>query len=159
MYQNQPLFGDFQSFLEKYDFELLNMSYNGKGTAISEFTLPNQYGWLYAADCIFVKSKEAVIEKFESEREVELLVKYATFFLINNASDIGIKYLLEFIEKYELKIYESKNCLVEFIQRYIDKLFKDLQYLPWCNIENLHSTYFKIFNKKMKVAHEYFESL
>jgi FkbM family methyltransferase len=157
--QEQPMFGDFQNFLEKFNFELLNMNYNGRGASVSEFSMPDKYGWLLGADCVFVKNIEVVRNRFKKDKDVGVLAKYVLFFLINNASDVGVKYLLDFIQEFDIKFYEYDSALVSAIQKNIDKLFKDLQYLPYCDIKKLQATYYTIFNKPMKIRHEYFENL
>jgi hypothetical protein len=81
------------------------------------------------------------------------------FFLINNANDVGVKYLLDFIQEFDIKFYEYDSALVSAIQKNIDKLFKDLQYLSYYDIKKLQATYYTIFNKPMKIGHEYFENL
>ena len=130
LYKDCPLFGDIHAYLLEQGFELLNLDYDGRGHALSPYTMPERYGVLVGCDGIWIRQQSSVLEFVNQEREKEVIF-YALFLMSNNASDVALNTLHKAEEagmKFEKYSEDSHFILLDSL---IQKLFKDMSTLPW----------------------------
>lgn len=148
VFQNQALFGDINNFLTQYDFELLNIDYNGQGLSMSKYTMPKRNGYLVDGDAVWVKKINSVSD------DSKKLIKLILFLLTNHATDVAMRVLLQY--KNVIKIDDSKMC--KKMEELIETLFKNISYLPYIEQKELKGVFYDIFGTELKVMHHYYES-
>ncbi|MFC1704333.1 FkbM family methyltransferase [Candidatus Omnitrophota bacterium] len=157
-YKHMPLFGDIDSYLRKYNFELLNFDYDGRGHAFSKFTLPDKFGQLIGAEAVWIKNLE-VIFKRKKERLLQDVLLMAIFLMNNNASDIAINLMLRAVKEKKVNFKSiKKDPLFKRLKRQIAFLFKDLLSLPMTDKKEIYITYEKLFNEQFPKMNKFYET-
>jgi FkbM family methyltransferase len=152
-----PLFGDIHAFMQKNNFMLLNMDYDGRGHSLSRFTMPDRYGYLIDTEAIWIKKIEHILEQ-GNEKLPQNVVFLALFLIYNNATDIGIDLLLRAKSK---KIDFSPFCddpIFSHLKKQIAFLFKDLLFLPSTEKRVLYATYARIFDDEFPKWNKFYET-
>lgn len=164
LYKGCPLFGDIHAFLLEQGFELVNLDYEGKGHALSPYTLPNRYGMLIGSDGVWVKRLSAVLDLVGSDREKEIIF-CALFLMTNSASDVAIDLLSQAKDKgMNFEKYAPDKYFI-LLDSLVQKLFKDLATSPYATSWRgggeliCQEVYMRIFGKEIKKMHHYYESL
>ena len=101
IYKDGALFGEIHDFMRKQNFELVNLTYDGRGHPVSEFTLPHRYGKLIATDAVWIKRMEFIL-KGSKENVAESAILLALFLLYNDASDLALDLLLRAVQEKEV---------------------------------------------------------
>jgi hypothetical protein len=162
IFDGMPLFSALHDFMLSQNFFLLNFDYDGKGDYQNEFVnLNGKYGILTASDAVWMKRPSYLFESNGLSIKISALqtMKYATFCLMNNASDVGIRILLEARQRCNMDFDVYNNTqLYKFLDIMIHRLFYSLKWQPGQSLDTHHETYFAIFGKCMKVMNEFMES-
>jgi len=162
IFEGMPLFSTLHDFMLSQNFFLLNLDYNGRGDYQNDFVnTSSRYGILTASDAVWMKRPNFLFESQVLSKESNALqvLKYASFCLLNDASDVGIRILLEARKKYNIDFDIFNNTqLYNFLDVSIHKLFYSLKWQPGQSLVSHHETYLSIFGKKMKVMNEFMES-
>lgn len=165
VFEGMPLFGDIHKFLIDRGFYLLNLDYDGRGENQNDcVAIPGRYGILVGCDAVWMKRQSAVFEKnttnsHQNEKEIDVL-KYVSFCLMNNASDVAIDLLLKARGQYNMKFDGLTDTrLHKFVDLNVQKLFYSLKWQPGQSLKKNQDIYFEIFGQKMKEMNEFMESM
>lgn len=115
MYEDQPLFGDINNFLNKHKFEFIDFPLIKRWERKNE----NSYGQIVFADAFFLRSPEFANDSFDSykmSKYILILLLYNKFDLIKECKLENFFSNIEIIEINKVvKSLERKNKLVRFI--------------------------------------------
>lgn len=170
-FKGQALFSDIHNYLLKKGFFLLNLDYFGYGVPRNTlFRKPDplsqenlRYGTIIGTDAVWLKDYDEKFEqtKTNSENAAYTTLKYSYFCLLNNAPDVGIDVLLDFIKNKKgkfsasvkkSKIYKSlKYAYAELLGRW--RVCPDQQ---WKLIQRVFKD---VFELELKQGSEYWELL
>jgi len=163
IFEGMPLFGDLNKFMLDNGFYLLNIDYDGKGDYQNNFVkVEGRYGILSSSDAVWLRRIDSIFNKTYGSNQTieEQTFKYAAFCFNNNATDVAIKVLSHGKNEHHLDYSKIKGTsLYNFVDKEIHKLFYSIKWQPGQSLLKNQETYFEIFNKNMKVMHEYMESL
>ena len=158
VYKNVPLFGQIYEFMRECDFELINLSYDGKGHSYSEYTLPNKYGQLISTDAVWIKNIKSIL----SDNNVNMLedvILLSLFLLFNNATDMALSLLIRGKKEFNLKYTKLEKDLIFLkLKASVAHLFKSIVCLPYTNKEKLYQTYLMLFNQEFPKQNEFYET-
>ncbi|MFC1593810.1 FkbM family methyltransferase [Candidatus Omnitrophota bacterium] len=156
--RNMPLFGDIHTFLKKYKFELINFDYDGRGHALSKFTLPYKYGQFIASESVWVKDIKEIFKQKKNKIASDVIV-LALFLMNNHATDIALSILLKAKSRKGVNFTVFKNDpIFRTLKRKVAFLFKDMLSLPSVNTKEIYSTYKKIFGEAFPVMNKFYET-
>lgn len=130
LYEGCPFFGDIHAHMIERGFELLNLDYDGKGHALSPYTLPWRYGILIGCDGVWVRRQSSMLGLVGGEREKEIIF-YSLFLMTNRASDVVLDTLNRAKEagmKFEKYSNDPYFILLDSL---VQRLFKDMATLPY----------------------------
>jgi len=161
IFEGMPLFSTLHDFMLSYGFILLNFDYEGRGDYQNIFVKTNErYGILTATDAVWVKRPNLLFNITEDDKvnATIKIMKYAGFCILNNAPDLAINILLEAREnKVDFSEF-SDTRLYKFLDISIHRLFYSLKWQPGQSLIQHRETFFRIFNKDMKILNDYMES-
>ena len=126
IFKGMPMFGDIHELLIDKGFYLLNLDYEGRGDYQNDFVNVNErYGILSSTDGVWLRRQDD-LEKNETQ-----YLKYAAFYLCNNAPDVALDALFRGKIKYELDYNKVESSrLYRFVDISIQKLFYSLKWQP-----------------------------
>ncbi len=157
VYIGAPLFGDIHNFLKEHKFELINLNYDGRGHALSKFTLPNKYGQLIGCETVWIRDPE-IIFKQNSTKIAENVVLLGLFLMNNNATDIAIYLMQRAKDQKKVKFDGFKNDpLFKKLKEKIAFLFKYMLSLPSTNKNEVYSTYKNLFDEEFPKSNKFYE--
>jgi FkbM family methyltransferase len=162
IFEGKKLFGSISDLLLENGYFLLNFDYNGRGDYQNEFVnVDRPYGILTSSDAVFLKRKQHILRPREDvsfSTEIRCL-KYAGFCFLNNAPDVALDMLLFARRELGLDFDVLKDTkLYKFIDRSVHQNFYSLKWQPGQSLESHSKCYFEIFEKPMRVMHEFMES-
>lgn len=167
-YKNQQLFTEIHQYLVSKDFFLLNLDYFGKGIPrnclcrspdpLSENSL--RFGTLIGTDGVWLKHCSWIFNSYASNQYKlsYTILKYAYFCFLNNAIDVCVDILLNFVKNQggftpvvkSSRIYLGlrKDCM-KFLGRW--RTYPDE---TWQKIKNMFQA---IFGIELKTGNDYWE--
>lgn len=158
IYKGIPLFGEIHTFMQKNDFVLLNLDYDGRGHHMSSFTMPSRYGYLIDSEAVWIKKVNKVLSQ-EGDRLSHDVVIMSMFLLHNNATDIAIDLLLQAVEKKQVDLTSLREDPVfSHLKRKVAFLFKNLLSLPNADAQLLYSSYVRIFDEEFPRWDKFYET-
>jgi len=162
IFEGMSLFSTLHDFMLGQNFYLLNLDYDGKGDYQNKFVRTNdRYGILTASDAVWMKRPQYLFESNGQNNESSEIqvMKYASFCLMNNASDVAIDILLDARQKHDMDFAKYQDTrLSKFLDIALHKLFYSLKWQPGQELNEHKETFLTIFGRKMKVMNEYMES-
>lgn len=155
VYIGAPRFPDIYGLLHGAGFLLLNLDYTGAGAHFGPFFDGPRYGILSGCDSVWVRSPQKVLRTAPPEQ----IVKYAAFCMRNHATDLALHVLGSAAgdPRVDLKRFANTK-LMHGLDVAVQHLFYRLSHKPRYEFEFLDSTYHKIFGRRLKPMHEFFES-
>lgn len=151
-----PDFSDMFSFLTRRGFVLLNMDYDGRGTACGPFAPRDRYGMLTSTDATWVRQPATLLEP--APDATLRLAKYASFCLRNHAPDLAMRVLLDGRAQGQDLAALAGTALHKALRIEVQKLFYQLERDPAQRRDQLQETFHALFGQPMPVMHEFFES-
>ena len=158
IYKDGALFGEIHDFMRKQNFELVNLTYDGRGHPVSEFTLPHRYGKLIDTDAVWIKRMESIL-KGSKEKVAESAILLALFLLYNDASDLALDLLLRSVQEKEVSFNKWQDTpIFSKLQRKIAFLFKEMLLLPSVREETLLDTFQILFGMEFPTGHRFHQT-
>ena len=158
-YQDQDMFSDIHDYLLSQDFYLLNIDYFGYGIPRNSlFRKPDplepermRYGVLMSSDGVWLKRYKRIYELWENDR-IKLAcatLKYACFCLLNNAPDVAIDVLIDFVKnrggRFDSEVASTR--LYRSLRHDCAKLLGKWRVYPdrqWDEVQTMYKTIFNI---------------
>ena len=159
IFKGAPLFGQLNAYLIEREFELLNLDYTGKGVACSQYTNPNQYGYLVTTDAVWVLSLEKLFQRFSNNALKKNIIRLAVFLFENNATDVAIHLLKKAKEKGICFSNYKDDQLYCYLERKILFLFKDLGYQPGFDKNTLNKCFYNLLGYEFPDVHRFYEKI
>jgi FkbM family methyltransferase len=160
VYEGIVLFPKIHELMLNAGFYLVNLDYDGRGTARNGFVhCDKRYGILSGCDAVYLKRTELILNSTNDEKIVgSMALKCAAFCLANNASDVALDILLATRQNYPLAIAACEGSkLHTHVTIETQKLIKSIQYQPGQRVSELRELYTGLFGKQMKDWHEFYE--
>ncbi len=153
-----PTFGEINNFMYEHGFELLNLDYDGRGSARSPFTLPDKFGKLMSTDGVWVISSKRLFDRTRNDVAPNT-IRMALFLMLNNATDVALEVLLRAVEKEGVSYATFINQpLFRDLNKRVALLFKAISYLPSMEKNYIQDAYKKIFGLDFPVLNDFYES-
>ncbi len=158
-YEGASLFPRVMDYLNDHDFYLVNLTYDGKGSARNKYVKGHQYGILMGSDSFWLKK----ISELDSDGSlddliVEKVIKQSLFCFTHNATDVGVDFLQNLAARPGALDPWFGTPMFQYIDFLVQNLFRDLRQEPAHDEADLAETYEKIFRRSLKRGHEYFQS-
>jgi FkbM family methyltransferase len=155
VYIGAPRFPDVYSLLHGAGFVLLNLDYSGGGAYVTPFFDGPRYGILSGCDSAWVRTPQHVLHEAVPER----ILKYASFCMRNNATDLALHVLESAAANPNIDLYSLADTrLMRGVDVAVQHLFYRLSHKPRYDFEFLDETYQRIFQRRLKRMHEFFQS-
>ena len=140
-------------------YYLVNLSYDGRGIARNKYTSKNKYGIINACDSLWLKrlfelNEEGVL----SDEIIDKGLIQALVCMTHNATDLGIEILLNLIKRQGNLDPWMETPILGQLDLLVQRLFRELRQEPAHDEDDLARTYQKIFRRRLKRGHEYFQS-
>ncbi|MCW8916124.1 MAG: FkbM family methyltransferase [Magnetovibrio sp.] len=150
-----PLFSELHDFFMARGFQLLNLGYSGRGQHMNAFAAGDRYGILLDSDAVWVRR----LDSLEGLGGAVKCLKYAAFCLKNDASDVAMAALLKGVDTwgYDYSAYAG-TVLYKGLDVSIQRLCKGLQDRPGQDPVVLEDAYRKVFARKLKSMHDFYQS-
>jgi FkbM family methyltransferase len=161
VFKGIALFPKLHDAMLEAGFFLINLDYSGQGVFKNEFIRYNsRYGILHGCDAVYMKRYEHILAKNDSDRQVGArALKCAAFMFANHASDVAFDILIQARQAYPYALQACRDStLFRHVSIEAQKLIKDIQYQPGQDIGKLAAQFKYLFDKDIKVMHNYFES-
>jgi hypothetical protein len=155
VYIGAPRFPDVYNLLRSAGFLLLNLDYSGAGAHLGPFFDGPRYGILSGCDSVWVRSPQEVLRAAAPER----VLKYAAFCMRNHATDLALHVLESAASDPRMDLQQlAQSGLMRGLDVAVQHLFYRLSHKPRYEFEFLDDTYHRIFGRRLKPMHEFFES-
>jgi FkbM family methyltransferase len=155
VYIGAPRFPDVYNLLHGAGFVLLNLDYSGGGAHLTPFFDGPRYGILSGCDSAWVRAPQQVLQEAVPER----ILKYASFCMRNNATDVALHMLESAAADQRIDLHSLADTrLMRGVDVAVQHLFYRLSHKPRYEFEFLDETYQRIFHRKLKRMHEFFQS-
>jgi FkbM family methyltransferase len=157
VYKDAPLFGDLDRKIRDFDFQLVNLDYNGRGAAKNEFTLDDRYGRLISTDAVWILP----ISKFTSHSDVETsqkILKQALFLTLNGATDLAIDVLDESLSLGLNLFQKSSTPTAIALKKRLALLFKSLLDKPQFTTKQITEKWSHLYQEEFPIMSGFWES-
>lgn len=155
VYIGAPRFPDVYNLLRGAGFQLLNLDYSGGGANASPFFDGPRYGVLSGCDSAWVRPAQDVLKEGVPER----VLKYATFCMRNGATDLALMALDSAVKDAGMNLSRlSDTGIMRTLDASVQHLFYRLSHKPRYEFAWLDDTYHRIFGRRLKPMHEFFQS-
>jgi FkbM family methyltransferase len=155
-FETQTASAIFSHLIDRLDFRLMRLDYDGRGQPLSYLTVDGDYGALCGCDAVFVR-KPPAIEAWGGEAAAAGLVKLAVFALRNGMPD----YAVVCLERLQAAGWRPSGE-EPAVRRYLRKLFILAAGRLRTRSSELYELaardYQRFFDAEMPARHEIFES-
>ncbi len=160
VYEGCRTFGEVDGLLRENGFALMSLETNGAGAPVNGYHLGGRFGYLETSDGIWIKPFEWLSDNsgWSANRVAVAAFKLSAFCFCNGVTDVAIQYL----EKAAATVGDqiprmAETDLYKTVDRFVQKLFKDLEARMVFSEVELDATYRSIFGKERKKRHEFYE--
>jgi FkbM family methyltransferase len=155
VYIGAPRFPEAYELLHGAGFLLLNLDYTGGGASFGPFFDGPRYGILSGCDSVWVRPPRQLLESAAPEK----ILKYATFCMRNHATDLALHVLESAAGDPRVGLTRLADTrLMRGLDVAVQHLFYRLSHKPRYDFDFLDATYSRIFGRRLKPMHEFFES-
>ena len=144
-------FSFINDFMNKNNFNLLNLDYDGRGDLFHKFANYKRHGILKSTDAVYIKNINYLIKL----KKFEKLLKLVVFLFLNKAEDVAF-YILNNIEDEMIK--KKTDKLIEKIKFLVVKFLYQLKWQPGQDIKTHKKWYEKKFKESYPAMSLYNES-
>ena len=155
-----PFFGDIDLHLRQRGFRLLNIDYEGKGVAQTQFADPNRYGTLMYSDAVWLASSQLLAKRAEivgAHDGALSMTKMALFCMNNFAGDVGMSFAEEVRSIIGAPIPVREDPLFSQLEFEVAQHLKGASYVPSVSQAAIDETYGHLFGSDFPSAHRFYQ--